>query len=306
MKNHAEKILLAGGSGLVGSILKDKLENANKEVHILTRKHDSSPYLHRWDPDTGFIEASIKDHTFDALVNLCGAGIADKRWTPSRKKILYDSRIIPTRLLWSFIKNQTINTGKFIQMSASGFYGNRTNPVYENDPPGSADDFMVQLTKDWEEAFLTSATNDVPHCRVRLGVVISARGGFIKRFLTPVRLFVAPYFGSGGNYISWIHETDLADMISIIIEEQSLAPIYNLSTPHPVTSKQFSKILRKVFNSMAIPFPIPIWVLNPLFGEMKSTILADVQMMPGVFQDMDYHFQAAEMEEALRMVEGRG
>ncbi len=302
MKHQSEKILLAGGSGLVGSILQERLGQHGKEVHILTRSQDSHPFRHQWDPDNGFIASSISDHAFEALINLCGAGIADQRWTSSRKKVLYDSRIVPTQFLWSLIKNQTINTAKFIQISASGFYGNRDKPVDEKATSGPEHDFMVQLTKDWESAFLSSATKKVPHCRLRLGVVISEKGGFISQFRTPIRFYMAPYFGAGDNYISWVHEADLANMIHRLIESDKLAPIYNLATPYPVTSKQFAKSLKKVFNSNAILMRIPVFALKLLFGEMKSAILADVRMMPGEFENISYNFLVPRMKEALEKV----
>ncbi len=302
MIKQTGKILIAGGSGQVGSLLKDYFERKNKTVHVLSRSDSPDQNIHRWDADTGFIDEEISQHQFDVLINLCGAGIADKRWTSARKKVLYDSRVIPTRFLWSLIKQGKLNARKFIQISASGFYGNRSEPVDEDDSAGPVDDFMVQLTKSWEEAFLNYATDDIPHCRVRLGVVISSRGGFIDPFLKPVRFFTAPYFGNGQNFISWIHDSDLAEMMYVLAEKEELAPVYNFSTPHPFTSKQFSNHLRKVFNPLAIPFPVPVWVLNILFGEMKSAILSDVKMMPARFEDLGYSFLTPHVEEALKKV----
>jgi len=302
MIKQTGKILIAGGSGQIGSVLKEELTRKNKTVHVLSRSESPDQHVHRWDPDTGFIDEKIRGHQFDVLINLSGAGIADKRWTSARKKVLYDSRIIPTRFLWSLIKDGRINTNKFIQISASGFYGNRSEPVNENDPSGPADDFMVQLVKGWEEAFLSYATDDIPHCRARLGVVISSRGGFIDPFLMPVRFFISPYFGNGQNYISWVHDSDLAEMIYILIEKEELDPVYNISTPLPFTSKQFSKKLKKVFNPFAIPFPVPAWVIKTLYGELESAIISDVKMMPGLFQDMSYNFHFTDIEDALKRV----
>src|SRR5680860_1623882 len=201
---------------MVGIIIKKYLQQLKKTVFILSRSDSSDTNVFKWDPDNKFMDENIENRQYDALINLCGAGIADQRWTPARKKTLYDSRLIPTRFLWSLINEDRLNVNKFIQISASGFYGNRPNPVNEGDPPGSADNFLVKLTKDWEEVFLENAVEDLPHSRIRLGVVISAQGGFMDRFLTPVRFYVSPYFGDGKNYISWIHEDELAKMIHVL------------------------------------------------------------------------------------------
>lgn len=302
MEKPTGKVLIAGGSGLVGTVLQDYFKQKNIISHILSRSCSSDPLMHTWDTDSETIETTVEDHRFDALINLSGAGIADKRWTKERKKVLYDSRIKPTRFLWSLIKQGRIKTERFIQISASGYYGDRNEPVTEQDAPGSEDNFMVQLTKDWEKAFTENASAGVPGTRVRLGVVISSDGGFLERFIPPVKMFAAPYFGDGENYISWIYEDDLSAMMYCLVREENLGPVYNIASPQPVTSREFSQKLRKVYNAYAIPFPVPEWVVSTIFGEMKKAILADVKMMPAAFQDMGYRFKTPSVEEAMKKV----
>lgn len=301
MKNEKRKILIAGGTGLVGTILQEYFEEKGTEVYILTRnKKNKSRYL-RWDPAQQFIDPRIGDLHFDTIINATGAGIADKRWTSKRKKILRDSRILPIKFLWKLIEEKQLHTRDFISISAVGIYGNRKNPVTEEDAPAQEDDFLSRLCKNWESAFMENALPGITTSLLRLGVVISPKGGFIKPFLFPIRTMAAPYFGTGTNYISWIHESDLARAAWSVIEEpaEKRKNIYNLTAPDPVTSAEFSRSMKKVFNPWAIRFPVPGWTLNLVFGEMKTAILADAQVMPLHLKKMNYHFQAPGIQEAL-------
>lgn len=301
MKNEKRKILIAGGTGLVGTILREYFEEKGTEVYILTRKEKNKSRYLQWDPAQQVIDPRIRNFHFDTIINATGAGIADKRWTLKRKKILRDSRILPIEFLWKLIKEKQLHTQDFISISAVGIYGNRKNPVTELDTPAKEDDFLSRLCKEWESAFMENALPGITTSLLRLGVVISHKGGFIKPFLFPIRTMAAPYFGTGTNYISWIHESDLARATwsVIVTPSENRKHMYNLTTPVPITSAEFSRSMKKIFNPWAIRFPVPGWTLNLIFGEMKTAILADAQVMPFHLEKMNYHFLAPAMQEAL-------
>lgn len=302
MKKEKGKILIAGGTGLVGTILKEFLNKNEKEVYILTRRPSESATFIRWSPTDDFMDDAIQAHEFEAVINASGANIAEKKWTNSRKKELYDSRLTPTRFLWSHIKKNHIKTKKFIQISATGIYGQRAEPVNERDSWGDPDDFMVQLTKEWEKTFLEHSMNNVTSCIVRLGVVISEKGGFLDRFLDPLRFYISPYFGDGKNYISWINDTDLATVMLQLIDKKNVETVYNLTTPHPFTSGNLSKELQKVFQPRALRISIPRWVVKLIFGEMSTAILSNAQIMPSNLKAMGYKYEAPLLSDALQQV----
>lgn len=286
---------------MVGTILREYFEKKGKAVFILTRNQKNKSRYLRWDPAQDFIDPRISNLKFDTVINATGAGIADARWSTKRKKILRDSRIIPVQFLWKLIRHEQLYTRDFICISAVGIYGNRKNPVNELDPPAQEDDFLSGLCKKWEMTFIENALPDITISILRLGVVISPKGGFIKPFLFPLRMMAAPYFGKGNNHISWIHEADLAAAAFSIIEEskENRKKIYNLTSPFPVTSADFSKTMKKIFNPWAIRFPVPEWTLNLIFGEMKTAILSDSQVIPFHLEKMNYNFQLPEIYDAL-------
>ncbi|WP_236974399.1 TIGR01777 family oxidoreductase [Membranihabitans maritimus] len=295
------KILIAGGTGLIGSILSNYLASKGNEIFILSRdKYDSEKYL-SWDPSQKVLSPRCKNYQFDALINTCGADLAEKRWTKQRRKLLLESRIIPTDFLWDCIHQGKINTDCFINFSAIGIYGNNPDPVNELDLPGKSS-FLVDLVKKWENAFFKNSKKSIRHSVVRSGVVISKKGGFLDRFTSMANMYVAPYFGKGNGYISWIHEEDLATSVHHIMETEQLQHVYNLTSPLPVTSKNFGKELKKTFNKNALLFPVPKFVIKILYGKMHEAILTNSQVLPLNLEEEGFKFKYENISEALQRV----
>lgn len=302
MKNQKQKILIAGGSGIVGTILKEHFEKKGVEVYILSRSKHPDPNHLWWNPAEESIDPQVKNLNFDAIINTTGVGIADGRWTKKRKQILLESRTIPIMFLWKMIQEKIIQTEDFICITAVGIYGNNKNPVDESDSEIQKDDFLSRLCRQWEEAFTKNKQSGITTSILRLGVVITSKGGFIKPFLFPIRTFAAPYFGDGKNHISWIEETDVAGATYQIIQKdrEDRKEVYNLTAPAAVTSKQFSKCMKEVFNPMAIRFPVPSWALKIIFGEMSAAILSDAQVIPSHLSQMGYVYKTPDITDALK------
>lgn len=301
MKNKKQKILIAGGTGIVGTILKNHFEKKGMEVYILTRSENPNPKYLRWDPVQEFIDPHIKSLTFDAVINTTGAGIAESRWTKKRKKILLESRTIPIRFLWKMIHESIIQTQDFLCITAVGIYGNNENPVDESDTLMQKDDFMSRLCRQWEKEFTDHKKAGVTTSILRLGVVITPKGGFIEPFLFPIRVFAAPYFGNGKNQISWIEESDVAAATYYILNKnpEERKDTYNLTAPASVNSRQFSKSMIEVFNPRAVSFPVPSLVLKIIFGEMSAAILSDAQILPTHLLQSGYRFKTPDINTAL-------
>src|SRR5690625_4831110 len=153
MKNQKQKILIAGGSGIVGTILKEHFEKKGMEVYILTRTETADPKFLRWNPAQESIDPRIKSLNFDVVINTTGAGIAEGRWTKKRKQVLLESRTIPIKFIWKMIHKKIIQTQDFICITAVGIYGNSKDPVDETDPLIPKDDFMSRLCLQWEDSF---------------------------------------------------------------------------------------------------------------------------------------------------------
>lgn len=292
------KILIAGGSGLVGTILRKHFNRLGFSVYILSRKEKSEEHFLYWNPTQRKIDPKCQDLPFFAVINCCGVGIADRRWTKKRKELLRSSRIQPTLYLWELIENHDIHTQKFLNLSATGYYGSSLDPVNELDQV-KAEDFVGQLVRDWEYHFFEHSLPNVDATVLRLGVVLSKKGGFLSPFNQAMRLCLAPYFGSGKDFISWIHEQDLARSIHHILENDAPQKIYNLTSPYPTMTKNLSKRLKIINPSLTIVIGIPTFIVKTIFGEMSEIILTNVQALPYHLLEEGFQFHYSTIEESL-------
>ena len=214
------KILIAGGSGLIGQRLIEQLDKTQYDIHILSRsKRPSTEHCqyHQWDTKLKTIDSEALDNV-DLIVNLAGAGIADKRWTKERKALILSSRVDACETLAHHVKNLKSKPA-YIGASAVGLYGHRGKEVLD-EKSSVGDGFLADVTKVWEEA------NDSlrPHCSqyalLRIGIVLSLDGGALKEIVKPARTGVFGYFGDGSAYYSWVHIDDICNMIEFIFDQK--------------------------------------------------------------------------------------
>jgi uncharacterized protein (TIGR01777 family) len=268
------KIVIAGGSGLIGKVLVEESIARQHTVTILTRNprnayHSDKIIIREWDGRAlGNWYETIEQA--DAIINLSGASIASGRWTKSRKTELLESRIHATRILAQAISLTTHRPSVFLNASAVGYYGNVEDvELTEDSPQGRG--FLSDLCGRWEREALNVKEFGSRTVLLRTGVVLDKNGGALKKMILPFKLFGGP-LGSGSQWISWIHIDDVVKAILFALETKSLQGPINLTSPHPITMRAFAKELGKVLHR---PYwlPVPSSLLRILLGEMSSVLL---------------------------------
>jgi uncharacterized protein (TIGR01777 family) len=287
------KILITGGTGLVGKRLTDLLIDKNHEVVILSRnpKNDNE---YKWDLSSNYIdEKALID--IDYIIHLAGAGIADKRWTNKRKRVIIDSRVKTANLLFDKIVALKINLKGFISASGIGYYGAITseNIFKETDKVGN--DFLGDVCYKWEQAAHKFSTKNIPVTILRTGIVLSKSGGALNKMKTPI---ISP-LGSGKQYIPWIHIDDLCNLYITVIED-NLIGIFNAVAPEYHTSISFSKALAKSIKKPYINIGIPSFILKILFGEMSVILLKGSRVSTKKIEKNKYSFRFSKLQKALR------
>jgi uncharacterized protein (TIGR01777 family) len=308
------RIVIAGGTGFLGSPLAEVYAEEGHDVRVLTRsvapgdsRHESGtgvPGITRvgWNPDGASGPwAPVLDGA-DALINLAGESIGDKRWTPQRKAHLRDSRILATRSLTAAVGASPAPPAVFLSSSAIGYYGPSGDDRKVEDSP-AGNDFLARLCEDWERAAQAAARPGVRLAIIRTGVVLERSGGALPRMLTPFRFFVGGPFGAGRQYLSWIHRLDWVEMVRWIVQTPAASGPINATAPHPVTSRQFAKALGRALRRPAL-LPVPPFALKLALGEFAGTILTGQRVIPARALALGYHFRYPEVDIAFRGIFG--
>jgi uncharacterized protein len=294
------RIVIAGGTGLLGTALVRELTREGVTVTVLTRR-PRQPQQVRWDPYGS--AASEWAHTLDgadAVVNLVGASI-NRRWTPAYKRELWDSRVRATRTLVTAMKSVRHIPPVFVSGSAVGIYGDRGDEqITEPTRPGS--DFLANLGAQWESEALAAR----PAARVvlvRSGIVLDRRAGALPRMALPFRLFGGGRLGSGRQYISWIHRDDWTSIVRWALANEAVTGPMNATAPNPVTNLEFSRTLGRVLRRPAF-VPAPEFALRLALGEMADVVLGGQRVIPAVASSLGFSFQYPALEGALRAIYG--
>ncbi len=290
------KILVAGGSGFMGTAFSKSLQSNGHEVWILTRRTPKGPNQIRWDGVTtkGWGE---RVNEMDAIVNMTGYGLEHWPWTKSQKKRFLDSRVLPGLALASAIKESTRRPRVFLQISGINHYGLRGEGIADESTP-PADDFLAQLTVKWEDA--TRAVDDLGVRRIvaRTAVVLASRGGLFPLMALPVRLFAGGPLGSGKQAMPWIHIADHLNALRFLLENDKASGVFNLIAPTPTSSAEFVRAIAKTLHR-PYWFPAPAFLLRALLGEMNVLILEGRYARPKRLQELGYQFQFPNIETAL-------
>lgn len=294
----SSKILITGGTGLVGSRLSDKLAQKGHEITHLSRNENlNAKYpAYRWDIAKGEIDPKALE--VDHIVHLAGAGVADKKWTEKRKKVIYDSRIYSTHLLHDQVKKHDIKLKSFVSTSAIGYYGMDTGDQWLTESSPGAEDFLAQVTADWEAAASGFKSLDIPLSYIRIGVVLSSKGGALVKMAQPVKFGVGAALGSGKQYVSWIHIDDLCNMI-IWLLDQKKGGTYNAVAPSPVTNAEITKAIAGTLKKPLFLPPVPGFLLKMLLGEMSVVVLGGNKVSAQKLEDEGFEFQFSDIRAAL-------
>ena len=286
------KIVITGGTGLVGKRLTALLIERKHEVRILSRNpKDKNEF--KWDVSKDFVDEKAIEN-IDYIIHLAGAGIADKRWTKERKEVIVNSRVATANLLFNKIKEQKIALKGFISASGSNYYGAQTTEkIYKESAPVGTD-FLGEVCRKWEAAAHQFKDLNIPVTILRTGVVLSKTGGALEKMRTPI---VSP-LGSGNQYMAWIHIDDLCE-IYIKAVEGVLTGVYNTVSPESHTSKTFSKTLARAIKRPYLPIAVPGFLLKLVFGELAIILLEGSRLSSYKLEKKGFVFKYKELESAL-------
>jgi len=296
-------ILVTGASGLIGSALIPVLTREGHRIIRLVRAEPKpGEAAIRWDPEAGILETAGLAG-LDAVVHLAGENIAG-RWTTGKKARIRDSRVKGTRLLSESLARLPEPPNVLVCASATGYYGDRgEEPLQEESAPGSG--FLAEVCREWEAAADAAVQRGIRVVHLRFGLVLSPKGGALARMLLPFRLGVGGIVGSGSQYWSWIALDDAVHAVHHALFTDTLRGPVNAVAPHPVTNREFTKILGRVLGRPT-PFPVPAFAARFLFGEMADALLlASARVEPAKLLASGYRFRYPELEGALHHLLGK-
>jgi len=288
-------IVVAGGTGFIGRALVRRLSAAGHKTAVLTRrprKAELPPGVEAlgWDG-----EWRARVARADAVVNLCGEGVADRPWTSARRAALRDSRLEPTRALAGALRaGQAL-----INASAVGFYGTSGPAADEGSPKGNG--FLADLCERWEAEALKAEAKGVRVVRLRIGVVLGRGGGALGRMLLPFKLGLGGRLGAGSQWLPWIHEDDVVGLIEAALSDERWAGPVNAAAPGAVDNAGFTRALAAALRRPAV-IPVPGFALRLALGEMSTLLLDGRRVLPKAAQDRGYAFKFPEIGDALRQL----
>ncbi|MEN5014805.1 TIGR01777 family oxidoreductase [Erwinia sp. Eh17-17] len=294
-------ILITGGTGLIGRALTIQLLNAGHQVSVVTRdvaaaRRQLGEQVSLW---SGLDQQQDLNGT-DAVINLAGAPIADKRWSGQQKRLLCDSRWQITQRLAELIQASSTPPAVLISGSATGFYGNTGELVVTEDDPGHAE-FTHELCARWEELALKAQSERTRVCLLRTGVVLSKKGGALEKMKLPFKLGVGGPLGNGKQYLPWIHLEDEVRAIIWLLENPALNGAFNLVAPYAVRNEQFAAALGEAMHRpsfMRTPAP----AIRLLMGESAVLVLGGQHVLPQRLEASGFRFKWYELDKALEDV----
>jgi uncharacterized protein len=301
------KIAIAGATGFVGSRLVEQLQAQGHQIVMLTRSPQQA--------NSRFPQATVIGYNplksgewqsaidgCDAVINLAGEPIAEKRWTPAQKRIMLDSRKIGTEKIVEAIGQATTKPPVLINASAIGYYGtSETSKFDETSPAGT--DFLAEVCTEWESAAQAATIHGTRVVVLRLGIVLGENGGALGKMLAPFSAFVGGPIGSGKQWFSWIHRDDVVKLIITALTDTQMNGVYNATAPNPVTMEGFAQTLGTVMNRPSW-LPVPNFALEALLGEGAMVVLQGQQVAPTKMLAQGFEFQYPTLKTALITILG--
>ena len=296
------KLVIAGGTGFIGSALCSKLIAQGHSLTVLTRSTSpATPTTDKkwitWNAETGGAwEAAIEGA--DGVINLAGEPIAAKRWTATQKERIRSSRINATRAVVGAIGKAQQKPKFLLNASAVGYYGPRGDEMTaEKDGPGN--DFLARVCIDWEEEAKKAERHGLRVLRLRTGIVLGKGGGALAKMILPFKLFVGGPLGTGSQWMPWIQLEDEVGLMLFLLENPNAQGAFNAVAPNPVTMTEFCKTLGHVLRRPSWA-PVPAFALRLLLGEMAEMLLTGQRVLPANAQKLGYHFKYPALLEALQ------
>jgi uncharacterized protein (TIGR01777 family) len=297
------RVIIPGGTGLIGRALAADLVTAGYEVVLLSRNParvsdlPAGVGVERWDGRTADGWGHLADGA-TAIVNLAGENLAGGRWTSERKQRIVRSRVDAGKAIVQAIKASVVKPGVVVQASGVGHYGpHGDEKLAETAPPGN--DFGASVTLDWEASTAPIEALGVRRVILRSGVVLSTQGGALPRLMLPYRFFAGGPLGNGRQWFSWIHIADEVSAIRFLMEYPEASGPFNLSAPGATTNAEFGRALGRAMGRPSW-IPVPAFAMRLLFGEMATVLLDGQQVVPERLLDLGFTFRFPQAEPALR------
>jgi len=295
------KVVVSGASGLIGSALVPHLRASGHEVVRLVRRPANGPDESTWDPAAGQVDlAGIG--AIDAVVNLSGAGVGDRRWTAAYKAEIRDSRVQATSTLATAMAALDPAPKVLINGSAIGWYGDTGDrPVNESAPAGTG--FLADVVRDWEAATQPAQQAGIRVVQARTGLVVAKQGGAWARLFPIFRLGLGGKLGSGHQYWSWISLRDEVRALAWLLDHDEISGPVNLTAPHPATNAEVTAAMGKVLGRPTV-LPVPSFALKAALGEFSSEVLGSAHVLPTVLEGASFTWEDPQIEDAIRAATG--
>jgi len=287
-------VLMTGGTGLIGAATVTALKEKGATATVLTRRPPED------EPRVEYITSlSQCEGPVDAVINLAGAGLADRRWTRAYKREILESRVGLTRRLVDWMRAQSKPPERLISASAIGYYGASEDAIFSEEAPSGAG-FSAELCRQWEDEAVCAQELGTAVTRLRLGVVFSSRGGALGKMTQANQLGVESWLGTGDQWLSWVHITDVVRAIQFVLERDMPASVYNLVAPEAATHRTFAREVARHKGSM-LRLGVPAFAVRWLAGEMADELLLQGQrVVPARLLDDGFEFQYPTLDAALR------
>ena len=295
------KVLITGATGLIGSAIVKQCHENNTVVHYLTTskhklKNDPLYKGFYWNPEKGEIDTNCFEGV-ETIINLSGATIS-QRWTQKHKKIILDSRLQSLSVLKHALSKQSYQVKHLISASGIGAYPDSLTNYYDESYPATSQTFLGKVVREWEEAANSFNELGIKVAKIRIGLVLSTKGGALPQMVKPIRIGLGAAFGSGEQWQSWIHINDLANLF-VFVMEHHLEGIYNAVASNPVTNSELTKSIARILNKPLFLPNIPKSVMKLILGEMHLLLFESQRVCSKKIENKGFHFKYNNVESAL-------
>ncbi len=297
-----KKVLITGGTGLIGKRLTQMLLEKGYEVAFLSREKANIPSVQvfEWDINKGYIEEGALEN-LHFLVHLAGTNVGEGRWTEERKKSILESRTESIRLIARKLVEKHVKPAAFVSASGISYYGQDTGDARNTENTLAGNDFLSHVSVEWEKAADEIAASGVRTVKLRTGIVISKAGGAIPKMALPARFGVGAPLGSGKQWMSWIHLDDMCRLYIEALENDNWQGTYNAVAAPPVTNEELTKAICKVLNRPQWFPNVPAFALKLAFGEMAAVVLGGNYVVnERIVHETEFEYRYRKLEDALK------